>query len=304
MSELYILKFVMRNNTEQTVSKVVKLRFYKDRYLPGTELSGKVIWTGSTEDVVGIKLTAGGRLIHDGFPEYITAARANGRQEISFKSAGWSKLLAQNEPVPGLSYNVSLTTIMTDNTAIPNVTWEDNTPTVNYIYVKEHSSVWDAVTAYTKKAFGPFPYILGTNKVMTRPVQGTLREYYSDVIKAVGETVDRRTVYSKVYMADADGRYTYQVQNMRAISDGLVREKYFPLDRQWLADPSDGARYRMDLSARRYYSPFLRVVGYSGEELFDRFLGVIGNESISGMIGGLEVVFENGRAVTTVYILN
>ena len=76
------------------------------------------------------------------------------------------------------------------------------------------------------------------------------------------------------------------------------------MDRQWLAAPGDGVRFKLEVSGRRYRVPFLKVTGFGGEELFDTFLAYAAGESVIGSIGGLEVIFEKGRAVTTLYVMS
>ena len=304
MSEICRLKFVMRSGIEETVSDTVRLRFYKDRYAPATELGGTVIWDGQVKDVLGVKLIAGGRTVHYGYTEYIVSRFRNGRTEVSFSSAGWSKLLAQNEPVPGMNYGVTLTSLLLANVTIPHVTCESGTQQVNYVYVREHSTVWDAVTAYSRKAYGTFPCIMGTNKVSVTSQAGMARAYGPADVIELGAEIDRRTMLSKAYMADIDDQYSYWAPNPQAAADGIVREKYYPLDMQWLGDPSEGPAIRVDISARRYAVYSAKVLGFRGEELFDTFTASSSNRSVTGSIGGIESVFSNGRAVTTLYVIS
>lgn len=304
MAEICTLVFRLRDGSEQEAADIIKLRFYKDRYTSGSELSGKVIYHGTPRDILEIKLTAGGRLIHHGYAGYIRTENIHGRVELSFISPAWSRLLSQNEPVPGLNYGVDLAGLLAANVTIPNVTCESGTDTVNYIYVREHSTIWDAVTAYSKKAYGSFPYIGGTNEVRVRPTAGRTFTYAAGQVITIGRTVDRRVMLSKAYMAGADGEYSYSWTNAQAVSDGIVRERYYPLDRQWLGSPEDGPKFRVEVSARRYRSTYIRLTGYRGEDIFDSFSVRAGGEHLSSLIGGLEVIFECGRAATTVYVMN
>ena len=302
MGELCTLFFVKRGGTLEEIGNVVRLRFYKDRFLSATELSGLVIRDGGVSDIVGIKLFSGGRLLHYGYAEYLKAESRNGRRTVSFRSRGWSVMLTQNEPVPGMNLNVDLARLAALNVSIPNVTYESGTAQVNYIYVNERSTVWDAVTAYAKKAYDTQPYILGDNEVRVRYVSGTARTYSSGRLVSYGEISDRRTMYSKVYMADADGQYTYSQTDQAAANDGIVRERYFALDRQWLSSPTAGLQLKLEISGRRSGAQYIKLTGYSGEELFDTASAVLEDGTpISGTVGGIEAVFEKGRAVTALY---
>ena len=304
MSDVCRVRFVMRGGTEETVSETVRLRFYKDRYQPSSVLGGRVIWDGQIKDVLGIKLDAGGHTIHHGYAEYIRSEKANGRTEVTFSSPGWSRLLSQNEPVPGMNYDVTLDSLLAANVHIPYVSCESGTAQVGYIYVKEHSSIWDAVTAYSRKAYGTFPFILINNKVAVRAPSGVYRSYTSKYIVSMGTVIDRRTALSKAYMADIDDQYTYWAENPAAIADMIVRERYYPLDMQWLGDPQKGPLMKVDLSKRKYRMSYVRVIGYRGEDLFDSFTAVSSGNTLAGTVGGIEVIFDKCRAVTTVYIID
>ena len=304
MSELCRLKFIMRSGIEETVSGIVRLRFYKDKYSPATLLGGKVLWDGLVKDVLEVRLIAGGRTLHRGYTEYIVSRKRNGRSEVSFSSPGWSRLLAQNEPVPGMNYNMTLSTLLQANVTIPHVTCESGTRQVNYIYVKEHSTIWDAVTAYSRKAYGTFPYIMGANTVSVTSQAGTPRAYGPPHVIEIGSKIDRRLMLSKAYMADIDGQYSYSAVNAQASADGMIRERYYPLDNQWLGNPSEGPAMKIDLSSRKYKIHYAKVLGFSGEELFDTLTASSGNARVTGSLGGFEVVFEKGRAVTTLYVID
>ena len=304
MSDICRLRFELRDGSVQLIEKTVKLRLYKDRYSAAAVLSGRAVWDGQVGDVLGITLAADGHTVHRGYAEYIVSEQKNGRTEVSFSSPGWSRLLAQNEPVPGLNYDVTLETLIQTNVRIPYVTCERGTQQVNYVYVKEHSTIWDAITAYSRKAYGTFPYIKGTNEVTVQVPAGAIRAYGPSDIIGFGTAVDRRTALSKAYMADIDDQYSYWAENPQAAADRLVRERYFPLDRQWLDDPDEGPAIRVDLSKRRYSVSYVRLAGYRREELFDNFSAFSSGRSLAGRIGGVEVIFEKGRAVTTLYVMD
>ena len=291
----------MRDGSEEELGEIVRLRFYKDKMQPATEVSGKAFWAGNASDVLGVKLTVNNKLVHFGYADYIKVEAEHGRQAVSLHSSGWSKLLAQNEPVPGLNYNLDLEGLLRANTAIPNVSCESGTDTVNYIYVKEHSTIWDAVTAYAQKAYARFPYIRGDNTVTVKDHTGTVRSYAAERVISIGSIYDRRTILSRAYMADADGQYSYYSDGTAALADGIVRERYYPLDRQWLASPQDGTRVKAEGSERRYGCLFAKVIGYSGEDIMDFARIEAGGMSFVRKIEGIEVMLEKGRAVTTFY---
>ena len=300
MSQLCTLTFTDAGGTQTVQNDIVRLVFRKDIYMAGTELSGTVIREGGVSGIVRVRLTAGGRMIHDGYLEYAKAEHRNGRTLMHFSSKGWSYLLTQNEPVPGLNYQVNLTALAALNTPIPNVTYESGTLTVNYVSVKEHSTIWDAVSAYAMKAYGTQPYIIGTNEVSVTERMGADLMLESEDIISEGTVCDRRSILSKGYMADYDGQYSVSLDNPEAAGTGIVREKYFAFDRQWLSSLTTGIQMRFDRTGRRSKMSFLTVRGYGGEEIFDNISFMLYGTALTRTIGGIELQFEKQR-VTAVY---
>jgi hypothetical protein len=92
--------------------------------------------------------------------------------------------------------------------------------------------------------------------------------------------------------------------NASGPADGIVRERYYPLDMQWLSNPSEAPALRIDLAKRRYRIRYAKVLGYRGEELFDTIAVSTAQTSLFGSIGGIEVVFSQGRVMTTLYIVD
>lgn len=299
MSTLYFLSLEMRDGSEVSVRRALRLRYRKDCYMMGTELTGEVIWQGDASQIKGIALRLGSRLVHKGYAAYVKAEVKSGRQIVSFESHGWSVMLGQNEPVPGMNFGVDLEALGALNTQIPNVTFEGGTDPVNYIFVKEHSTIWDALTAYGMKAYGRLPYIYGANEVRVRKPEGT--ERYISRADVVSEAViaDRRGIHSKVYMSDADGNYGISEENPLAADDGVVREKYYALDRQWLSAPETGLKMRLKLSQKRCRMTAVTKLGYDGEELFDSFR--VSGQLDYRTVGGIEVVISNNRTLCTLY---
>lgn len=298
MAQSCILEFYYADGAFALANNILKLVFYKDCYSAGTELRGSIVWSGSISTLVRVRLTVGGRCIHDGYLEY-ARQETGARPVMSFSSKGWSNLLTQNEPVPGMNYSVDLAGLGAINAAIPNVTYEQNTTTVNYINVKEHSTIWDAIGAYAMKAYSAQPYISGTNCVSVTARTGTSFTYTADKVISKGSVCDRRSILSKAYMEDYDGQYSVSLVNPAAADTGIVREKYFAFDRQWLNSLSMGLQLRLDHSNRRSKMSFIKLLGYSGEELFDSI--TVG--STTKTVGGIELTLENGRAEALYYTM-
>ena len=292
------LRLYYTNGSSEVCQYITKLLFKKDCFSPGTELRGRFIRKTDLFSVSRMTLTVEGHLVHDGYIEYIENEWQRGAFFISFVSRSWSSLLSQNEPVPGMNYHMTLDRLLRVNTPIPHVTCESGTSEVNYISVKEHSTIWDAVSAYAMKAYSTQPYISGTNCVSVTRTAGTAREYTRDLIVTYGQSCDRRSMLSKVYMEDVDGHYSISVVNPAAAPLEIVREKYFALDRQWLASPETGLQMRIGRAERRAKVDYARVLGYRGEELFDSFSLILPGQTITGSVGGIELEIEYDRIVT------
>ncbi|MBR6874300.1 MAG: hypothetical protein IKN17_12420 [Ruminococcus sp.] len=299
---LCTLKLTRPLRPDEVVRNTVKLHFVKDRYAAYTELSGSFEYTGDLSDVTGIKLTAGGRNLHYGPLEYYRCEQTAGRVTVSFRSRGWSSALTMNEPVPGMNYNLDLAGLAAANPSMPHVTYESNTSAVNYIYVKEHSTLWEAVSAYAMKAYGTQPYIYGHNQVCVRIPQGSQYSIAPGDAAAFGTVRDRRAMLSKVYMADIDDQYTYSVTNSQASGTELVREHYYELDRQWLASPATGLQQRIDRSNRHSFDKFIRRIGFAGEDLFDVVSATVNGVTVSGRVCGIELTAEKKQIETVLYL--
>ncbi|MGN0623649.1 MAG: hypothetical protein ACI4JA_06835 [Oscillospiraceae bacterium] len=295
--------FIIHGSGFYTCREVVSIYFNKERYSPFTFVSGKFFSDQQLEDAFEVMCYIENKLVHHGLLETVERKFVGGRWLISFRSRSYTLLLAQNEPVPGMNYNVDLTALSEINTAIPNVSFESGTQQVNYIFVKEKSTIWDAICAYGMKAYKLLPYISGTNTVMITPVTKQNRIYTGMKITGGGVKCDRRNMLSQVFMADVDGEYSAASENLTAGSLNIVRRKYYPLDRQWLAEPETGLEMKLIMSSKGHRQSFFTYLGFMGEDLFDRATLVSGILDLqSQVISRIEVNVHGGQVFTTLYL--
>ena len=81
---------------------------------------------------------------------------------------------------------------------------------------------------------------------------------------------DCSEMISRIDMADAAGAYgKFTRSNPEAISRNIVRIRQILLDKQYVYDPQDALRWRIDLSNRRIRSRTLSYSGYCGEDIED-----------------------------------
>lgn len=291
--------FRLTDGTSFSCGEIVSMNFSKNRYQPCTEMSAAVLCSRRSADIARVHLYIGSKLVHDGVFEYARREYKDGRALMHFRSRGFTVMLAQNEPVPGMNYDMDLTKLGRINTRIPNVTYQSGTDQVNYIYVKERSTIWDAVGAYSMKAYGTQPFIYGTNTVRVTKPSAQPVAIPADRVVTCGDSTDRRSMLSTVCFADLDGNYPYTMTSQSAEQLGIIRQRYYPFDRQWIVETDKGMRLKLATSARRCDASFVSYVGYSGEDLFTPFTADCGDLVISGEVHDLSVSAADGRIVTT-----
>lgn len=278
----------------------IDFKFTKERYTPYTTLEGHLLTARDITDINTVYLYINNKLVHCGMADFIQRRNAGGRNIITVLSRGFTLLLGQNEPVPGIISNADLQKIVSDNVNIPYVKCQENTKTVNYVFVKEKSTIWDAVCAYTYKAYKTYPFITGTNTVNAAVGSNVgIHSYFSDTITYYGEKLSTSGLISQVYMADSEGKYTYMKQNAHSQKRKIVKKKYYPLDRQWYSNPEDGLQAKLDYSNKGYISAELQYRGHQFENLMDRAIYQNGTFTINSERISLVEVTGSGRGIFT-----
>lgn len=261
---------ILRSTYDYTCSAFISFHFIKDRYIPYTYARGKFISPMSLENTHEIVCFVNGKPVHQGIIDRLERTRVDGNWIYTFESRGYTLLLGQNEPVPKMNYDVNLTSLAQINTNIPRVTFQSGTDNVNYIYVKEKSTIWDAICAYAAKAYGTIPYIYTANQVRVTPLCEKTHNYSKNLVTRSGNIADNRYMISHVNMAGTSGEYEYIDINKTAVSKNIIREKFYPLDKQWLYSPEKCLTNKLAFSNRRYNQKFFTYIGFNYEELFDK----------------------------------
>lgn len=293
------IKFLYSNGSTVTYTPM-DFKFVRERYTPYTMLSGHFLSSDVIQNVKTIYLYINDTLVHVGMPDFVERKNVRNRSIISFLSRSYTLLLGQNEPVPGVITNIDLVDLIFYNTSLPYINCQLQTQTLNYVYVKEKSTIWDAVCAYSNKAYATYPYIYGTNTVRVTPLNSiTTHTYGSDSILNYGEKLSTSGLYSHVYMKDTDDQYSYSQVNTDAVVRNIVRKKYYPLDNQWYHDPDGGLLAKLKYSNKGYISRDFKYKGHKFENLQDKVSFSRGNFSINNeFIAGVEVT-GNSRGVFT-----
>ena len=287
---------VLSDNTEITSEQVLTFRFEKEAYLPYTTLSASFLTTQVVEgEVTGVKLYIDSRLVHHGTSDTFETKRKGDCFHGKLTSRSFTSMLLQNQLEPGMYTHISLNRLMDGFVTIPNVTHEDSPDESGYIYVKYGSDQWDGIVNLCYKQQLTYPYIGGTNCVMftpkTEPVQVTIDN--SHQLESGHRSIDKRIV-SDWHMADVDDAYgTFDLHVAAADSRGIVRHRYFELDRQYLYSPASALDFRAAYAGRGMKCDFCTYVGYSGEDLYD----IASFGSITGRI--CRIVVTGSRAGIT-----
>lgn len=267
MSSASLTLYANENGKSFTVSKCVSLHFEKERYTPYTTASGVFICEQELDYISKLRLFLDGKGVHygpvDSFERYVEG----GISYIKFSSRGFSMGLSQNQPMPGMNLNVNLETLIDNNITIPYVTCEADTEVANYIFVKETSSLWDAVVALGQKVAGTYPYIYGENVIRLTRHESEAFDVFSHKIIREGFGVKLLNVVSDYHMKDTEDAYSYNYTNTVASNYEIVRHKYISLDRQWLSDPDSGLMHKGKFSGKGIKYSYLKLSGYCPVEL-------------------------------------
>lgn len=252
-----------------STTDILSMTFAKERYTPYTQLSGKALVEKYIYDVKSIELSCDDTVLHFGPPDALEWEEKDGCCILSFTSRGYTSALGQNQLVPGLHYNTTFKDLMTSEIVLPYVTYDESHTQLNYIYIKENDTMWDAATAFDRKFSKNYPYIQGANKVrLTRDSYGHILYLNSeDIISAsVGQDYSHRI--SHYHMKDLEGTYnTFSLTNPDVVEREIIRHKHIAFDRQWLSDQNEAMQSRFDFSERGHRYIKVSYHGYHGEDL-------------------------------------
>lgn len=276
----------------------------KERYTPYTTFKGSFIIPQYYEEIISIKFIIDGVDVHYGSVDMAKMVFKEGYYRLDINSRSYTLSLGLNQPKPKINSNVSLRNILFSNVAVKNITYEGGTKTVNYIYVIDNSTLWDAVVAYSLKAYGTYPFIYKTNEVRVNPPTSVKsRDYYDNSLIEVYNGSTLSNLISDIHMKDTEDNYeTYNLSDNYASVRDIVRHKQIPLDMQWLADTDMALKSRINYAKRGTKYNGIKVLGYSGEELFDNFSYYLEDKSYSNCkIHKLNISGSNNVIYTTMY---
>ncbi len=274
MNNITVTIYEASTNRSINCQNVVSMSFDKEWYTPYSSLNITLLSETVLTDPNEVTVTINSKVIHDGPINAMESQKySDGRFLINIYSKGYTAALGVNQPIPKINSNVNLNDVLTSNIILPKITCESNTKKVNYIYILDKDTLWDAVVTYTIKAYGSYPYIRNANTVMATPPEAGYSTFtYTHDVLTTSYGTNLSNLISQINMKDYDDSYdTYELKNTYATDRSVIRETKINSDKQWLNEPETALKKRIYYSNRATKYRAVKIFGYHGEDLFDKF---------------------------------
>lgn len=243
----------------------------REAYLPYAQMTAVFLSDGKEHsNVTAISLLHEEQEVFFGMTDSVHRYWKNGRAFVRVTSRSFTSVLAQNELVPGMHYDMTMQKLMTGFYSFPHVQYEDYAGT-GYIYVKDGSSMWDSIINFCYKLSGRHPFIHGSTVRLTPHPNAKNIVLPSDRVLEYGMEEDTTKLISMYHMADLGGNYdAYQLENPVAAAAQIVRHKQLLLDQQYLSEPENALLFRSLFSQRGCKARYLVYNGFGNEEITDK----------------------------------
>lgn len=257
------------------ITDIISLRYEKERYTPFTRLSGEFYCPSDATfgEIMTIALYSGTTVIHNGWPVSSEIYRRDGRTVAKISSYSYSSALSSNQCPDGLISDVNLTSLVNQaGFTLPGITFQEDTPTVNYVNYYNGTSLWDGIVSYSIRACSKYPYLSGSSLIMIEPPESVRTlEVNSAGMIARGYISDFSKMVSKISMKAIDGEGEgYSVTNMLASRRNIIRSREIPFDREWIMDPEEGLNQRVNYSMRACSVDRFTLPGYYDADIMER----------------------------------
>ncbi|MGN0605670.1 MAG: hypothetical protein ACI4JM_04020 [Oscillospiraceae bacterium] len=259
------------DSIQHTYTDILSLTIKKERFTPYSYAAAFFISSDEHIQYKDISISVNGFTAHYGLIDSVHCRKNSHNTITSVISKSFTSLLLQNQLVPGMMYDISLNSLMDSFITIPHISHEDNSDIQNYIFIKENSSLWEAVANISYKISGIYPYIRQNNMVCISDNPSSVQfPINSDKILESGFKLDYSKIVSDYHMQDIEGNYdVYQLNIQQAYDLDIIRHRQIPLDRQYLNNPSQSMQNKLEFSMRGYSSHYYEYIGYSGEDIYD-----------------------------------
>lgn len=278
------------------LSDCLRFVLVRDRYMPDHTLDITMLAAENyTAMPLRVQFSLNGTLLHDGYVASAQYTKEKNQRVLRIRTKSYTAVLTQNQLVPGLYFDVTLSSLMTTY-QLPHITYQQGSSTVRYVYVKENAGMWDTLTAFSYKLCGGYPYVRAVNELCVSPQTGTTAiTLPADALLLRGTGTYAADMISRIDMADLDGTYgSYTATNAQAISRGITRVRQILMDKQFLYDPNDALQFRIACSNRKLENVTLRYIGYCGEDCED----LVTCGSLTARVSKITVTCENGKLTT------
>ncbi|MBR1750965.1 MAG: hypothetical protein IJ740_08835 [Ruminococcus sp.] len=253
-----------------------------------------------TSGIMEVSIHYKDEMIFFGRADSLRVTRQSGRVIVSGRASGFTKGLSVCAAEPEILYNCSLTTLFARTPLMPHVTHQAISDTVNYIFIKENDTVWSAIAALSLKLGDEYPFIRGKNSVYIKKENLDSFDYRDDTIVSFFNGENYTNAVSKIYMKGTQDTYDYSYSDAEALARGIIRERYIPLDRQWLSDPEKGLMHKMYFSRRGCVYRGFTYAGHRFENLCDRVRFSFGGSAYWGEADRIVIKGDQSGVFTTI----
>ncbi len=290
-------------------SDIVTFTFERERYRCFTVFSGVFAGECDPAKVREVRFYLNGTLMHRGTADSLISEKRGAKELVKVKSYGFTLSLGENELEPGIVSNATLIKLVQrSQTSTMDYSVQTGTTEVNYIYVNEHTTLWQAMCVYTAKAYNSYPFIRNQNLVMCRLSSPATYIFVNEKITEASRGVALSRLISDAYTVDNSDNWTISRVDSYARDRHIARQRYYARDLEWAYDPTAGLKYHMaKAAAGREYTQFT-YQGFKGEQLCDLAyfasgsIAVIGKEIDMIRINGSEKgIFTTIRCYKDIY---
>ena len=277
-----------------TLTDCLRFSLVRERYLPYGELNLTLPAAEIPALPVRVQFSLSGQLLHDGYVRNAQFVHEKGERCLKLRSRSYTAVLLGNQLVPGMHYNITLQSLMTTY-ALPHITYQDE-GAVNYIFVKENSSMWNALTAYSYKVSRSYPYIRVPNQLCIVPQSGTDVILLPDTaLLSESSGSSAADLISRIEMANLEGEYgSFSADNPEALLREITKVKQISFDRQFIFNPADALNFRIACSHRRLRQKAVQYLGYCGEDIED----LVSCGELTARVGKVTVSCDRNGLVT------
>lgn len=289
-------------NSKKVFDNCLSFNFIKERYTPYSVFSGSFLINDLSGEIIDVEVKINNVLVHKGVVDTCKKTMSSKGMVMSITSRGYTVSLGHCMLVTEIKYGVTLRSLMKDYYSLPNVTYKDTGNTANYLYIKEHASLWDAIVNLSLKNESFYPYISYTNCIcISKPASPKSIVFdNNNKLLSYSENYDYSKIISHIHMRNLEGTYnSYNAENKFAINRNIIRHKHINYDRQWVALDDLGLSYKINFSMRGNKSITVEYKGFNGEDIYDKFSVLTDKVKVSNKDISTIQIYGNGKGIFT-----